>query len=181
MDDLEEPRYVWTRIGEVSNLNAFETFELVNVQGFNSASALLAVSKEQENAITAKVIANRDTQAPTVQMPYSAKIAQINPTLYEVDIDEDIKTPVVISFAKPFSANWRFSASNEKPLLINGYINGWYVIELKAGKYYIFHRPQNLYVLGLWVSGITWIGIITYLLISANVVTKSEPISKSQG
>lgn len=173
-DDAVEPRYKWVKLGIIANLDKYTTFELINTKGFNSVNALVAIPKEQE--ISATEIGSVHT--PRIER---MGVKQVNPTLYEVDVKNDIKAPVMLTFAKPFSTNWRFSASTEKPLLINGYINGWYITDLKAGKYYIYHRSQTFYLWGLGVSGVTLASVAIYLLVSAKVVIKSEPISKSQG
>ena len=55
-----------------------------------------------------------------------------------------------------------------KHYLVNGYANGWYVEPDKLGQgenftLILYFRPQSLFYLGLWISGITLVGCTGYL------------------
>ena len=69
--------------------------------------------------------------------------------------------PVVLVFSSTYSPFWKLDGNSAFP--VYGFLNGFTVFE--DGEYTIYYEPQKYVVPGLWISGITLISVIGFLLL----------------
>jgi len=99
---------------------------------------------------------------------------------YEVKIEGSRNQKGVIAFAKPYSKNWKLIGSSSESDIVNGYIPGWQIENLKDGTYIIEHNPQKYFAYGSIVSIMILAELIIYLTFD-KVVRDSARKSNSQG
>lgn len=73
-----------------------------------------------------------------------------------------------------FKTFWKKSISEERHLLVNGYANSWYITPEDSGgeqdyELIIEFAPQRLFYIGLFISGITLISCLIYLLYNSRI------------
>ncbi|HSD98639.1 MAG TPA: hypothetical protein VLB73_02995 [Patescibacteria group bacterium] len=100
------------------------------------------------------------------------KIKKINPTEYEVTV-QHANNPYLLSFLESYSPEWKLYDKNNKEIfaphvIVSGYANGWYISDTKEDIFYIRFATQNLFVVGAWVSCVSFLTtiILTILFIT---------------
>lgn len=159
-------RYTWIELGKISGAEDVQ-IGLRNLKGFNSVNAVVLLSNSEYQAMQneiGKISANKGTVEETPAV-YKPQIKKINPTEYSITVLQNINKPVVVAFAKPYSDNWEliYNGKPMKPVVINGYINGWYFESLKSGTYFVEYRPQKYFLIGAGISGVVLLGLGIYL------------------
>jgi hypothetical protein len=179
--EQEKEEYMWFHMGNLERVADNPTFTLNNFDGFNSINALVLLTQDEYNSVidTASKLPKEalslyDTQA----MRPKTKVTRLNPTKYEIEITGATDEPGVIAFSRPYDANWKLNGKSAK--LVNGYINGWKLGEMKDGKYVVEYAPQQQFYIGARISLITG-GLILLYLVATKVVIVSVAKSTSQG
>ncbi|MFH1899117.1 MAG: hypothetical protein ABIJ82_01425 [Patescibacteria group bacterium] len=177
-------RYEWLEVGSIENSSKKPDITITNKSGFNSINSIVLLTENERSQLyqdTQKVIETNDTLPDTSIKPYF-KVTEINPTMYSVSVYNSTGAGGVLAFAKPFGNSWLLS--NERPVIANGYVNGWYLEKLDNKTYIVSYKPQKYFYIGVGVSAITFVALLGYSLLSklsAREVTASELTSKSQG
>lgn len=177
-------RYEWLETGSVENSSKKLFVTITNKSGFNSINSIVLLNKYERLLLAQdmqEISETSDTLPDISTKPY-IKVSEINPTMYSVSVYNSTGTGGILAFAKPFGSSWLLS--NEKPVIANGYINGWKLEKLENKTYIISYKPQKYFYIGVGVSAITFVTLLGYSLLStlsAREVTASEPMSKSQG
>lgn len=177
-------RYEWLEVGSIENSSKKLDITITNKSGFNSINSIVLLNEDERSQLyqdTQKVIETNDTLPDMSIKPY-LKVIEINPTRYSVSVYNSTGAGGVLAFAKPFGNSWLLS--NERPVIANGYVNGWYLEKLDNKTYIVSYKPQKYFYIGVGVSAITFVALLGYSLLSklsAREVIASEPTSKSQG
>ena len=175
-------RYTWLELGKIDQAEDRLKIRLTNLSGFNSVNALALLTNEQHDQLTQKI------NSIPVEKDFGARVPRqsfitttmLNPTLYQLDVIGETKQAGVLIFAKPYSKNWRLSSLTQPPIIANGYVNGWYMSDLKPGTYYIEYTPQKYFYIGTVISVATFLTAVAYLIVVREV--KASPVnSTSQG
>jgi len=185
-----EDRYQWEYAGKVGSTGNTANITLVNKDGFNSVNALVLLSEKETQELNRNITGSTQTDQENLALASGTPVAntlliterQINPTKYEIKTQNSGGGNNVIGLAKPFSKNWVLYPGNIEARLLNGYINGWEISDLKDGTYYIEYKPQKYFIIGAFVSGISAILAISYLGVTYfRRDSPSERRSSSQG
>jgi hypothetical protein len=105
------------------------------------------------------------------------KYQKIDPTTYEVNVKAE-SSPFMLAFAEAYDERWtaeveEISSTDTKkiykPLPLYGAINGFWIDTegLREGGEYVIHikyAPQELFYMGAWISGLSYAGVIVYLV-----------------
>ncbi len=177
-------RFEWVTLGTAKNLRKTPTFKFTNYSGFNAINVMALLKPEEYASLNLRMSVSENKRKlgvlpdkPNVQI----STQEINPTKYEINVtaSNDLQ-PTVLTFAKPFSKDW--TLNGKRASVINGYINGWYMNDLKSGTYIIQHEPQLFFEKGIVISILSFVIVLgAYVAVSVIEVKKSGRISKSQG
>jgi len=99
---------------------------------------------------------------------------KISPVLYRGSVDKAVG-PHAIVFSENYSTEWKMKVFNERGQIIkmnlphfsvNLYANGWF-FENTPEKYFfeIYYQPQNLYSIGLTISGLVLLISLGYFVV----------------
>jgi len=121
-----------------------------------------------------KLYINRNTVDTSRYMTPSESIyGDVVASYFNEDIKEGTHKNIFLD--KNTFETWRKKPiPEEKHLLVNGYANSWYITPEDAGgkqdyELIIEFAPQKLFYIGLFISGITLVGCLIYLLYSSIV------------
>jgi hypothetical protein len=103
---------------------------------------------------------------------------KIDPTTYEVTVKaESSSSPFMLAFAEAYDERWTAEVQETsdgvkktyKPIPLYGTINGFWIDTqgLREGGEYIIHikyAPQEMFYIGAWISGLSYAGVIVYLI-----------------
>ena len=178
-----DARFKWLEVSDIKldPVNKVN-MRIINNEGFNSINAFVFLSTEEVSKLNSKITeieGDFPAYSPLYQRPYIS-IKEINPTKYEVKIEGSRNQKGVIAFAKPYSKNWKLIGSRSESDIVNGYIPGWQIENLKDGTYIIEHNPQKYFAYGSIVSIMILAELIIYLTFD-KVVRDSARKSNSQG
>ena len=106
----------------------------------------------------------KTNETPAVVINYT----KINPTKYEVKVNAS--KPFMLSFAESYDPLWEarvYKADKKsevvKSIPLYSVINGFWIDETGDLEVEIRYKPQDWFVLGLWISGMTFFGCVGYL------------------
>lgn len=164
----EKTRFEWVDVGLVASDDVISRVRIQNLTGFNVLNALVFLSsddvKSLNNDISA-ILSSKDliltTDTNKEKDPFLpanrpvVSVEELSPVKYKVTVSGSSGVSGILTFAKPYSRNWVLKPNNTTAAVINGVINGWYVQNLQDGVYYVEYRPQDYFILGVVVSGVT--------------------------
>jgi hypothetical protein len=105
---------------------------------------------------------------------------KVDPTTYEVTVKaEPSSSQFMLAFAEAYDERWTAEVEDisstdtkkkmYKPLPLYGAMNGFWIDTegLQGGGEYVIHikyAPQELFYIGTWISGLSFAGVIVYLI-----------------
>ncbi|KKM67900.1 hypothetical protein LCGC14_1466450, partial [marine sediment metagenome] len=101
---------------------------------------------------------------------------RINPAKFRARVT-DVTNPYLLVFSESFNSGWKayhgrinwFQSLWAKPIAedkhfsVNGYANAWYIDKQSDQDITLYYWPQTLFYIGLILSGLLLIGLLTYL------------------
>lgn len=91
---------------------------------------------------------------------------RINPTRYVVKV-KGANQPFVLSFLEAFDGRWRASLDGQvlkTHFIFDGFANGWKVDQPGDYQIIVEYQPQNIFYLGILISGLTFLAALVYLV-----------------
>jgi len=115
------------------------------------------------------MILNNGEEATTKNFVEVLNITKVNPTYYVIRVEAS--KPFILSLAESYSPDWKAKiykngmlVEEVEPIPVYGIFNGFWINEVGNLTVVIRYVPQDLYELGLKVSGSTFALVIFYLV-----------------
>jgi hypothetical protein len=145
------------------------SYELEIRASENTRIASLWIYTSAQGKTIDEILAQHGEQAKVVEYK------QENPTSWRVRVNAS--SPFMLAFAAPYDPEWRAYVSNEnyQPILLYGFINGFWINQSGQMEVTIEYVPQRWFLIGSIISATTFLACITYLTYS---YTKNKPILK---
>jgi len=138
---------------------------------FNQTENLFDDLKVQR-IFTNPLILKNLSEKKLLPSPPQISFKKISPVKYEIDVT-DAKNPYILVFSESYHPNWTSSVEG-KHFTINGFANAWQIEKTGNYKITLFYKPQNIYLLGIFVSLSTTITSLGYILLYNKLNPKSE-------
>lgn len=110
---------------------------------------------------------------PSVVDP-SVNYSRNNPTNYTADVSATGNMPYILIFNEKFNPSWKLVGESadgkqipvDKHFTVDGYANGWFVMDSNLKKFRIEYMPQSVFYKAAIFSGLSVLGSISWLIYS---------------
>ncbi len=98
----------------------------------------------------------------------AVQFSQTSPTTYRVSVS-GANAPYYLNFLETYNSNWKLringqEISADKHFVVNGYANSWRIDNQQDWQGEIVYRTQELFYLGLWLSGLGALALLMLTL-----------------
>lgn len=117
--------------------------------------------------------------SPSVDSLPRVDFQEISPTRYHVEVS-GASAPYYLNFLETYNSNWQLriagrAVPNDKHFVVNGYANSWVIEDAGDWEGEIVYHTQELYYLGLWLSGGGGAISLLFIILAPYLVKKFKP------